>query len=102
MANFLWRAANKSTRYHLSKWQTIASPKDLGGWGIRNIFWFAKSLAAKSYWKGISGYSLWSQILKGKHLKGVNLTSWIRKGNFKYPNASIFWKNFMSSFQIIK
>jgi hypothetical protein len=71
MENFLWRGANKTTGYHLSKWQTIASPKDLGGWGIRNIFWFAKSLAAKSCWRGISGNSFWSQILKGKYLKGV-------------------------------
>jgi hypothetical protein len=99
---FLWRGANKTTGYHLSKWQTIAFPKELGGWGIRNIYWFAKSLAAKSCWRGIFGNSLWSQILKGKYIKGVDLISWIRKGNFKYPIASNFWKNFMSSFHIIK
>jgi hypothetical protein len=94
MANFLWRGANKTTGFHLSKWKNIAIPKEFGGWGIRNIFWIAKSLAAKSCWRGIFGNSLWSQILKGKYLKGVDLTSWIRKGNFKFPNASIIWKNF--------
>ena len=102
VANFLWRGANKTIGFHLSKWKTIASPKELGGWGIRNIYWFAKSLAAKSCWRGIFGNSFWSQILKGKYIKGVDLSSWIRKGNFKYPNASNFWKKFMSSFHIIK
>jgi hypothetical protein len=32
----------------LVKWPRIAMPKDLGGWGIKNINWFSKSLAAKS------------------------------------------------------
>jgi hypothetical protein len=92
MANILWRGANKTTCFHLSKWKNIAIPKENGGWGIRNIFWFAKSLAAKSCWRGLFGNSLWSQILKGKYLKGVDLTSWLRKEDCKFPNASIFWK----------
>jgi hypothetical protein len=38
MAIFLWRGANKTTGFHLSKWKNIATPKEFGGWGIRNIF----------------------------------------------------------------
>jgi hypothetical protein len=72
MEIFLWRGANKTIGFHLSKWQTIATPKEFDGWGIRNIFWFAKSLAAKSCWRGIFGNSLWSQILKGNYIKAVN------------------------------
>jgi hypothetical protein len=102
MANFLWRGASKTTGFHLSKWKNIAIPKEFGGWGIRNIFCIVKSLAVKSCWRGIFGNSLWSQILKGKYLKGVDLTSWIRKGNFKFPNASIIWKKIMCSFHVIK
>ena len=90
MATFLWRGENKATSFHLSKWQNIASPKENGGWGIRNIFWFANSLVAKSCWRGLFGNSLWSQILERKYLKGVDLTSWLRKEECKYPNASNF------------
>jgi len=60
MATFIWRGANKATCFHLTKWKNIASPKENGGWGIKNIFWFANSLVAKSCWRGLFGNSLWS------------------------------------------
>jgi hypothetical protein len=64
IANFIWRGATKTTGFHLSKWQNIARPKESGGWGIRNIFWFSQSLAAKSCWRGLFGKGLWSELLK--------------------------------------
>jgi hypothetical protein len=89
MENFIWRGAHKTTGYHLTKWKNIASPKENGGWGIRNIIWFAHSLVVKSLWRGLFGNSLWSRILKRKYLKGIDLTSWLRKEDCKYPIASI-------------
>jgi hypothetical protein len=37
--------------FHLAKWDMITKPKDLGGWGIRNLDWFGRALAAKSLWR---------------------------------------------------
>jgi hypothetical protein len=79
METFILRGAHKSTGYYLTKRQNIANPKENGGWGIRNIFWFAQSLAAKSCWRGLFGNSLWIHILKRKYLKEVDLTSQLRK-----------------------
>ena len=75
IANFIWRGARKDTCYHLTKWKNISKPKDNGGWGIQNIFWFAQSLVAKSCWRGLFGKGLWNRVLKKKYLKGIDLTS---------------------------
>jgi hypothetical protein len=97
----LIKVTHKTTWFHLSKWKSIAFPKELGGWGIKNIYWFAKSLAAKSCWRGIAGNCFWIQILKGKYWKSVDLIPWTRKGIFKYPTTSNCWKNFMNSIHFI-
>jgi hypothetical protein len=102
IAKFIWRGARKSTGFHLTKWKKIAKPKEYGGWGIRNLYWFTQSLAAKSCWRGIFRKGLWNSVLKKKYLKGIDLTSWLRKNECKFPVASIIWKNFMNSLPLIK
>jgi hypothetical protein len=87
--NFIWRGARKNTGFHLTKWQNITRPKKNGGWGIQNLYWFAQSLAAKSCWRGLFGKGFWNSILKKKYLKGIDLTSWLRKDDYKFPVASI-------------
>jgi len=37
----------KIGRDPFGKWSTIASHKDLGRWGIKNIYFFAQALAEK-------------------------------------------------------
>jgi len=102
MANFVWKGAYKTTGFHLTKWQDIAIPKEFGGWGIMDIFWIAKSLIAKYFWRGLFGNNIWSQILKSKYLKGIDLTSWIRGGIHKSTMASTIWKHFLCSLPLIK
>jgi hypothetical protein len=102
ISNFIWKGEKKSTGFHLTKWQNIARPKERGGWGIKNISWFTQSLAAKSCWRGLFGKGLWNSILNKKYLKGLDLISWLRREEHKFPVASIIWKNFMFSFPIIK
>jgi hypothetical protein len=102
MANFIWKGAYKTIGFHLTKWQNIAIPKEFGGWGIRDIFWIAKSLAAKYCWRGLFGNNIWSQILKRKYLKGIDLTSWIHRGIHKSTMGSTIWKHFLCSLPLIK
>ena len=48
--------------------------------------------------EGSFGKGLWNLVLKKKYLKGIDLTSWLHKEEYKFPVASIIWKNFMGSF----
>jgi hypothetical protein len=47
--NFIWKGNSESTHYHLYKWEQLTLPKKYGGWGLRNIFDFNKSLATNSF-----------------------------------------------------
>jgi hypothetical protein len=99
---FIWRGGKKRTGIHLTKWKNLAKPKHLGGWGIKHIPWFALSLAAKSCWRGLFESNLWSTVLRKKYLKGMDLTSWLRKDVHPTKNTSIIWKNLILSLPIIK
>jgi hypothetical protein len=43
--HYLWLRAQSFGGTSLVKWSRITFPKKLGGWGVKNIFLFALSLA---------------------------------------------------------
>ena len=47
--SFIWFANRHSEGIPLAKWQVLASPKDLGGWGIKNPFLFVNLCLPKNY-----------------------------------------------------
>ena len=65
----------------------LSFPKEWGGWGIKNILWFNTTLRMKSYWRDLSGNTLWYDVLKRKYIK-MNLFYWIRKPPKTYINCS--------------
>jgi hypothetical protein len=48
---FLWSGGSEKKHLHLCSWDSIAKPKLVGGWGLRNIFLFNKSLASNTLWR---------------------------------------------------
>jgi hypothetical protein len=47
---FLWSGKKESHVTPWVRWKRIVVPKALGGWGLKNIHFFSKSLAAKGGW----------------------------------------------------
>ena len=37
MFNFLWGSSDISFKFHLENWRDLSWPKELGGWGIKNL-----------------------------------------------------------------
>jgi hypothetical protein len=101
-SNFLWRRARKPSGFHLANWDLIGKPKSLGGWGIRSLDWFSQALASKSLWRALFGIGLWSLTMHKKYLKGVNVIFWLRNENYRYPLASLFWRNLLLSVPFLK
>lgn len=66
MFNFFCSGNPTKEHFHLASGETIARPKLLGGWGLKNIFHFGKALETKSIWRGLFGKGLWSIYCKGK------------------------------------
>ena len=64
---FLWTLSKKNEGTPLTKWKTIALPKELGGWGIKNPMLFCRALAAKSLWRIFQNTNtLWGRVMCSK------------------------------------
>jgi hypothetical protein len=71
----------------LLKWIVIANPKDLGGWGIKNIHHFGKALVAKGLWWIISNKGLCIQVIKHKYIEPSTIEEWVKKSLKKNPQC---------------
>ena len=66
--SFLWTASKQIEGIALVKWKTLAKPKNLGGWGIKNLEWFTKALAAKTLWRLLqNAEKIWSKVIVAKY-----------------------------------
>ena len=82
-----------SSKYHLVSWHKIFLSKHLGGWGIRQPFWFNVALSIKSSWRALGGKGLWHEIIKSKYMKNLSLELWIRYKPSRFSVGSLFWRN---------
>ena len=99
---FLWTGKKEQKVLPWVTWDQIARPKSLGGWGIKNIFFFAKALAAKAGWWLISTQSLWTEVIIPKYITPTPLLDWIRDMcNTSLPNGSIIWKDLGKAFPLV-
>jgi hypothetical protein len=51
---FLWSRSMDKRGISLVKWKRVIIPKEVGGWGLKNIFKFSIALSVKSEWRLIS------------------------------------------------
>jgi hypothetical protein len=65
---FLWGGQKESFVMPWIKWDSLALPKLLGGWGLKNIHSFSTALAAKTGWRLISSNNLWSKVVSQKYI----------------------------------
>jgi ribonuclease HI len=101
MFSFLWTGKKTKEGIHLTRWNTIAKPKKLGGWGIKNIFTFGKALAAKSLWRCLMVHGLWHEVILKKYLRKKSVVAWFREGGKNWNGISNIWRALTSSLSII-
>jgi hypothetical protein len=83
------------------KWDRLARPKALGGWGLKNIFIFSKALAAKACWRLFTTSSLWTQVVTHKYINPDSVGDWICRADKSLSSCSIIWKAVIKSFHVI-
>ena len=83
-------------------WERIVVSKGLGGWGLKNIFLFAKSLAAKGGWRLLNTESLWTQVIIHKYIAPVSVEDWIQSLVKSHAGGSIIWKVVVKSIDVIE
>jgi hypothetical protein len=60
---FLWGGKKESFVMPWIRWDSLALPNLLGGWGLKNIHSFSTALATKIRWRLISSNTLWSKVV---------------------------------------
>jgi hypothetical protein len=57
---FIWVGSKDQHVAPWVKWDAMAVPKTLGGWGLNFFFLFSKALTAKTSWVLITSKNLWT------------------------------------------
>jgi hypothetical protein len=85
----------------LVKWKRVALPKDMGGWGIKDLSLFSKALSAKCVWRLITVDGLWTQVMIQKYTEPDSVEDWIRSPTKSHQNALIVWKSLILAFPLV-
>jgi hypothetical protein len=101
MYNFLWKRNCDSHQMHLCNWEQIVLPKIFGGWGIRNIYDFSKSLAANTLWRVLNGEGIWHRVIIDKYLHNLTVINWLRSYSFQLNGASRIWSGLLKVIHLI-
>ena len=80
----------------------MARPKVWGGWDIKNLDCFSKSLAAKLSWRLISSENLWTSVSKRKYIDPLIIVDCIKLSQKTSKNSSVVSKAMVASVKIIE
>eukprot|EP00253_Pinus_taeda_P006727 PITA_06727 len=95
-ASFIWSGGKQRFKYPLAKIKQISAPKNLGGWGLKDLRSFGNALICKSLHRGIFGTGPWSILIRTKYLKGRPILFWYRRGNIGIRGGSAVWRSLIS------
>jgi hypothetical protein len=98
---FLWTGRRAEEGIPLVKWDRIAKPKELGGWGLKNLYVFNQALVAKSLWRMLFNKGLWGKVMKEKYLENKEVEAWLRQERKYFKGASNIWKGLVKAYDIL-
>ena len=75
---FFWVGILDSSKFNFSSWESIALPKHLGGWWLKNMSWFNNALCAKSMWRSLFQNGLKNKVIMENYIKSSFIYQWIR------------------------
>ena len=100
--NYLWQGKSKEPKYHLVNWEILSRLLNQGGWGIKQLGRFNKSLCAKRLWQFVHNEGIWGRIIRFKYLQRLPVVSWLRSSHQLLSSCSMIWRSLVDTFPIIK
>jgi hypothetical protein len=95
--DLFWGGLGDEVKHHLVGWDTICTPKEVGGLGVRSLFLTNKTLLGKWLWRfGLEEHHLWRHVLVTKF--GSDLGGWCTK-LIRGPHGCRLWKGIMSGWE---
>jgi hypothetical protein len=73
---FFFVRGNNTFKYHMAKWEALATPREFGGLRIINTRIMNGCVLVKWVWRLVNKEdSLWSRILRGEYLRDKDFFS---------------------------
>jgi hypothetical protein len=95
--DFLWGGLGDKFKHHLVGWDTVCTPKEAGGLGVRSLILTNKALLGKWLWRfGLEVQHLWRRVLVAKF--GTDLGGW-RTKPIRGSHGCGLWKGIMSGWE---
>lgn len=95
---FIWKNNNDGRGIHLVNWNTVSSPKQYGGLGVREARISNTALLGKLVWNLMhNSNKLWVEVLAHKYLGKASILSCAPK-----QNASSTWRSIQKTAIILK
>ena len=68
-----------------ARWDQLAWPKLMGGWGLKYIFLFSTNSTTKVVWRLIKRKGISIQVVKEKYIYPKTINGWIRREDNNRP-----------------
>ena len=95
--DFLWGGVGEEFKYHLVNWQTICTPLQIGGLGVRQTIPFKQALLGKWLWHfATKNTAFWRQVIASKY--GVGRGDWDTK-EVRGRHGVCLWKHIRRGWQ---
>jgi hypothetical protein len=101
MFHFLWSSHSDTQHLHLCRWEVLSRPKNLKGWGFRNLNIFNLVLNASTLWRVLNQTSLWQKVVNNKYLKNTTLINWLRQPSHHCTSPLKIWSSLIRALPII-
>jgi hypothetical protein len=76
---YLWVGQNLPEGIHLAKWHSIATPKEFGGWSLKDIRPFVRALADRNLSRLTQVNTLWTLVMNSKYFANLSIVEWFRR-----------------------
>lgn len=67
-SQYLWNGHKEGKIFAWVSWKNTALPKKWGRWGLKDLPYFAKALAAKMSWSLLTANNLWTTVTYHKYI----------------------------------
>ena len=99
---FLWAGSKEDHSLSWVAWEKIAQPKEWGGWGIKELPSFVKSLAAKMGWSLLNKDSLWFMVMRRKYIDPGDIVDWVWNPVMSTKGGSAVWRATLQAMDLIE
>lgn len=88
---FLWKGSKEGHTFAWTRWDLITLPKKWGGWGLKYLSCFSRTLASKLGCKILTTDNLCTKVVTNKYINPLWPIEWIWSPSMNMACISLVW-----------